>query len=125
MAQNFLKKILEKHARPRILPVRFGGPILLNGNPDAGANEGGLIFVNNDNPLTLGNRIGGDDKNFIGLIDDVTIWNVPLRDQCIALLFSGVPPPDLLKIPEPTSGILLVLGGVVLVPLVRRRRSRR
>ena len=102
----------------------FGDPILLNGNPDAGANEGGLIFVANDNVLTLGNRIGGDDKDFIGMIDDVAVWDEILLPIEIARLAAGTPPP-LWRIPEPTSGILLVLGSVVLLPLVRRRRSRR
>ncbi|MCH8047030.1 MAG: LamG domain-containing protein [Planctomycetes bacterium] len=102
----------------------FGDPILLNGNPDAGANEGGLIFVANDNSLTLGNRFGGDDKDFIGMIDDVAIWDEILLPIEIARLAAGVSPPSVF-IPEPTTGILLVLGSFVLLPLMRRRRSGR
>ncbi|MCH8047029.1 MAG: LamG domain-containing protein [Planctomycetes bacterium] len=105
----------------------FGDPILLNGNPAPGANEGGLEYVGNDNPLALGNRIGGDDKNFIGLIDDVAIWNVAFHDTNIELLADGFPPPEFyihICVPEPTSGLLLVLGSFVLLPLMRRRRSR-
>ena len=104
--------------------LAFGDPILLNGNLDAGANEGGLVYVANDNRLTLGNRIGGDDKDFDGLIDDIAIWNFALPARLIACLFTGVSTPNGGGncVPEPSTLVLAALGLLGLLGFTRRRR---
>ena len=102
--------------------VPFGDAILLGGNPDAGVDEGGLVYRGNDNSLTLANRSEGDDKDFNGLIDDIAVWNLALRDQDIALLFAGTPPPEI-PVPEPSTLVLVALGFIGLLGVRRRRKA--
>lgn len=73
-----------------------------------------LIIGGNQQP-------GGDLRSWNGGIDDVAIWNRPLTDSEIGLLYSsgqsGVPLSSV--VPEPTTGLLGLLG---LAFLARRRR---
>ena len=102
--------------------VPFGDAILLMGNEDPGDDEGGLVYRGNDNSLTLANRSEGDDKDFNGLIDDIAIWNLALRDQDIAALFAGTPPPEI-PVPEPSTLVLVALGFIGLLGVRRRRKA--
>ncbi len=65
-------------------------------------------------------RIGGYSTNatgFVGLMDEVAIWNTALTADDARGLYSA------LTVPEPTS-VLLLAFGVFLLPLFARRRKR-
>ena len=66
-------------------------------------------------------RIGARDTGatgFRGLIDEVAIWNRALSNAEAQGLFLT------LAVPEPTSVILLAFGGVLILPLLARRRRK-
>ena len=103
--------------------VQLGDPIDLDGNPDAGANEGGLEYVITDSPLILGNRFAGDNKEFDGKLDDIAVWDTALSAEIIAALAAGeVSPPEAEDIPEPSTLALVTLGLIGLLGAARRRR---
>ena len=59
---------------------------------------------------------------FLGSLDDLAIWTNALPASSIASLASGADTPASVFIPEPTSTLLLVLGGLGLTVLRRRKR---
>ena len=70
----------------------------------------------NTNALSICGRT--NYGNYLGLIDDVAIWNEALDDWAIEALFTGASP---LSIPEPSSLLLLIVGVSGLALSARRR----
>ncbi|MFW6164383.1 MAG: LamG domain-containing protein [Planctomycetota bacterium] len=68
----------------------------------------------NTRPLYMGGRNG--TAQYVGLLDEVALYDQPLDDDLVRMLANGAPP---LNIPEPATVSLLALGGLA---LVRRRR---
>jgi hypothetical protein len=70
----------------------------------------------NTQPLYISGQFGNGD--YVGLLDDIAIYNTPLNAELVAMLKNGAPAGNL---PEPASLTLLGLGALGL--LTRRRRT--
>lgn len=69
----------------------------------------------NTRPLYIGGKNG--NAEYVGLLDDVAIYDTALNDELVGMLYAGANP---LNIPEPATLSLLGLGALA---LVRRRRK--
>ena len=56
-----------------------------------------------------------------GLLDDVGLWDNAIPASSVALLAGGATPPQV-PVPEPTSGLIMMLGLAAVVTSHRRRR---
>ncbi|MDA7881930.1 PEP-CTERM sorting domain-containing protein [Akkermansiaceae bacterium] len=68
--------------------------------------------------LMMGAEPAGTNNGFGGRIDEFAVWNSVLSPDDITALAGGAGTQSIL-VPEPSSGILMLLGGLA---LIRRRR---
>ncbi len=79
------------------------------------ANDGG-----NTGYIYMGNP-GWGDKGFLGRIDELAFWDVPLSADNVAWLYEN----SMSRIPEPATASLAVLGVLALLVAGRRRGRRK
>ena len=101
-----------------------GGLVVTGGAPNIQDN-GHNNEPNVPHALAIGNNIDRLNRGWEGEIDDVAIWDRPLTDDEIGLIWAGGQGEsiDVLTIPEPSSLILAALGLFSLA-LCRWRRRR-
>ncbi|MGJ8724731.1 MAG: LamG domain-containing protein [Roseibacillus sp.] len=103
-----------------------GAPVNIYVNGVLEGTSGGNSAITNDDPgvpdeLWIGNNVDDPDRQWDGLIDDVAQWDRALTAAEVTEIYdAGVLGISLGAIPEPTSGLLLGLGGLTV--LLRRRR---
>ena len=73
--------------------IHFGGTydgnavkLYVNGQLDAEDTTGGLAMLHDTNDLCIGNRSDGNDRAFVGTIDDVRVYNYALSGDEVAYI---------------------------------------
>ena len=86
----------------------------LNGEPAGVAAEGAAVPTGGTSDLTIGLTTSGEANYFLGLIDEVRLYDLPLTPEQVKALYDGNPPSwPKAKDPDPPDGAPGVLSPLL------------